>query len=87
MEYCTNRNYYNDTAIRAQAIVLLHRIINHPELNYTTKIIPLVFEIFEKFKNKRYFNDSYIHKLKHRLMQTLLILEPVLNEVCECIKC
>ncbi|EZA56834.1 putative methyltransferase TARBP1 [Ooceraea biroi] len=73
-------NYNNDAAVRAQATVVLHRIISYPELNYLTKIMSLILEILEKYKNKRYFNDSYLHKLKHRLMQILLILEPILNE-------
>lgn len=78
-----NRDHNNDAAIRAKAIVLLHKIINHLELNYATIIVPLILEILEKYKNKRYFNNSYIHKLKHRLIQILLILEPVLSEVSE----
>ncbi|XP_050458983.1 uncharacterized protein LOC126855407 isoform X2 [Cataglyphis hispanica] len=70
----------HDAAIRAEATVLLHKIISHLELNYAAVIVPLILAILEKYKNKRYFNDSYLHKLKHRLMQILLILEPVLSE-------
>ncbi|XP_029666388.1 uncharacterized protein LOC115237466 [Formica exsecta] len=73
-------DHNNDAAVRAEATVLLHKIINHLELNYAAVIVPLILEILEKYKNKRYFNDSYLHKLKHRLMQILLILEPVLTE-------
>ncbi|XP_070524773.1 probable methyltransferase TARBP1 isoform X2 [Cardiocondyla obscurior] len=72
-------DYNNDAAIRAEAIILLHRII-HPELNYATTFVQLILDALEKNKTKRYFNDSFLHKLKHRTMQALLILEPVLNE-------
>ncbi|XP_070154969.1 probable methyltransferase TARBP1 [Polyergus mexicanus] len=73
-------DHNNDAAVRAEATILLHKIISHLELNYAAVIVPLILEILEKYKNKRYFNDSYLHKLKHRLMQILLILEPVLTE-------
>ncbi|XP_032671611.1 uncharacterized protein LOC116844322 isoform X2 [Odontomachus brunneus] len=69
-------DHNNDAAVRALATILLHRTAR----NSATTVLPLIFEMLEKHKNKRYFNDSYIHKLKHRLMQILLILEPVMNE-------
>lgn len=77
----TNRDYNNDATVRAHATTLLHRIICRPDVNYATAVAPLIFETLEKYRNKRYFNDSYIHKLKHRLMQILLILEPVMSKV------
>lgn len=79
--YSINRDQNNDTAVRVLAIVLLHTMVSYQELNYAATIMPLILELLEKYKNKRYFKDSYIHNLKHRLMQILLILEPVLNDV------
>jgi len=76
-----NRDHNNDAAIRAEAIILLHRIISNPELNYTTIFVRLILDVLEKNKTKRYFKDSPLHKLKHRIMQVLLILEPVLIKV------
>ncbi|XP_011690186.1 PREDICTED: uncharacterized protein LOC105451442 isoform X2 [Wasmannia auropunctata] len=73
-------DYNNDAAIRAQAIILLHRIINNSESNYAATFVRLILDALEKNKTKRYFKDSPLHKLKHRIMQVLLILEPVLNK-------
>lgn len=81
--YCINRDYHNDAAVRVEAIVLLYKIINNPDLNYAAEIMPLMVDMLEKHKERRYFKDSQLHKLKYRLMQSLLILEPVLNEVRE----
>ncbi|XP_011858439.1 PREDICTED: uncharacterized protein LOC105555992 isoform X2 [Vollenhovia emeryi] len=72
-------DYNNDTAIRAEAVILLHRII-HSEVNYTVTFVRLILDTLEKHATKRYFNDSPLHKLKHRAMQILLILEPLLNK-------
>ncbi|XP_020300131.1 uncharacterized protein LOC109863885 isoform X2 [Pseudomyrmex gracilis] len=69
----------NDTAIRAQAVILLHKIVSHLKSN-NVAIVSCILEMLDKYKNKRHFNDSYIHKLKHRLMQILLMLEPVLSK-------
>ncbi|XP_071637478.1 probable methyltransferase TARBP1 isoform X2 [Temnothorax longispinosus] len=72
-------DYNNDAAIRAEAVILLQRIINS-ELNYAPTLVQLILDALEKNKTKRYFNDSSLHKLKHRTMQILLILEPMLDE-------
>ncbi|XP_014488611.1 PREDICTED: uncharacterized protein LOC106751882 isoform X2 [Dinoponera quadriceps] len=79
-EHILTLDHNNDAAVRASATILLHRIVSYPVLNYATTVVPLIFEMLDKYRNKRYFNDSYIHKLKHRLMQILLILEPVMSE-------
>ncbi|KAL2737261.1 putative methyltransferase TARBP1 isoform X1 [Vespula maculifrons] len=68
----------NDAIVRAQAIVLLHKIITKkPE--YASIFLHSVLAELEKNKNKRYFKDSHLHRIKHRLIQILLVLEPVLN--------
>ncbi|KAL6253772.1 hypothetical protein P5V15_015576 [Pogonomyrmex californicus] len=69
----------NDIAIRAEAVILLHKIISHPEIKYVETFTRIVINALEQNKNRRYFKDSILHKLKHRLMQILLILEPILT--------
>lgn len=73
-------DYNNDAIVRAQATILLHKIITKkPE--YANTFLHFVLAELEKNKNKRYFKDSHLHRIKHRLVQTLLVLEPVLNMV------
>lgn len=75
--------YTNDTAVRALATVLLYKIISRPESKdvETVLLYSLICETLEKYGNKRYFNDSYTHKIKLRLTQILLILQPTMNKV------
>ncbi|XP_012234605.2 probable methyltransferase TARBP1 [Linepithema humile] len=76
----------NDAEVRAQAIILLYKLIikdsriQNPGLDFAEISVSFILEILNKYRNKRYFNDSFIHKLKQRVMQILLILEPILNE-------
>lgn len=66
--------------MRAQATILLHKIITKkPE--YASIFLHSVLAELEKNKNKRYFKDSHLHRVKHRLIQILLVLEPLLNMV------
>ncbi|KYN44609.1 putative methyltransferase TARBP1 [Trachymyrmex septentrionalis] len=73
-------DHNNDAAIRAEAVILLHRIISNPECNCAASFGQSVLNELIKNKTKRYFKDSPLHKLKHRIMQILLILEPVLSK-------
>nr|XP_034196395.1 probable methyltransferase TARBP1 isoform X5 [Osmia lignaria] len=73
-------DYNNDTSVRALSIILLYKIIN-ADKEYASMLLPIVLQKLEKFRNKRYFNHSYIHKIKHRIMQILLILQPILNKL------
>ncbi|XP_039313554.1 uncharacterized protein LOC105193761 isoform X2 [Solenopsis invicta] len=78
----------NDTAIRAEAIVLLHRIISYSEsdcIAYVNNHAQTLLDTLKTNKTKRYFNDSPLHKFKHRIMQILLILEPALSEDYVCL--
>ncbi|XP_015438417.1 PREDICTED: uncharacterized protein LOC107193477 [Dufourea novaeangliae] len=68
-----------DASIRAVSFLLLHKIIT-ADVEFASAFLSLVLQKLEEYKNKRYFNHSYIHKIKHRLMQTLLILQPILKE-------
>ncbi|XP_046830389.1 probable methyltransferase TARBP1 isoform X1 [Vespa crabro] len=71
-------DYNNDAIVRAQATILLHKIITKkPE--YASIFLHSVLAELEKNKNKRYFKDSHLHRVKHRLIQILLVLEPLLN--------
>ncbi|XP_012146742.2 tRNA (guanosine(18)-2'-O)-methyltransferase TARBP1 isoform X1 [Megachile rotundata] len=73
-------DYNNDTNVRALSIILLYKIIS-ANTEYASTFLPVVLQKLEKYRNKRYFNHSYIHKIKHRIMQILLILQPVLNKL------
>ncbi|XP_076647010.1 tRNA (guanosine(18)-2'-O)-methyltransferase TARBP1 [Halictus rubicundus] len=73
-------DHNNDGSIRALSVILLHRTIT-VDVEYATGFLPIVLQKLEEYKNKRYFNHSYIHKIKHRIMQILLVLQPILNEV------
>ncbi|XP_034196390.2 tRNA (guanosine(18)-2'-O)-methyltransferase TARBP1 isoform X1 [Osmia lignaria lignaria] len=73
-------DYNNDNSVRALSIILLYKIIN-ADKEYASMLLPIVLQKLEKFRNKRYFNHSYIHKIKHRIMQILLILQPILNKL------
>ncbi|XP_076749120.1 uncharacterized protein LOC143422408 [Xylocopa sonorina] len=68
-----NDDYY----IRAISAVMLHKIVSE-DRKYTKTFLQIILQKLEKYKNKRYFNHSYIHKIKHRIMQILLIIQPVL---------
>ncbi|XP_076181951.1 tRNA (guanosine(18)-2'-O)-methyltransferase TARBP1 [Ptiloglossa arizonensis] len=72
-------DHNNDASIRILSVILLHRIISSDK-GYASIFLPMVLQKLEKYKNKRYFNHSYIHKIKHRIMQVLLILQPILNK-------
>nr|XP_031838654.1 uncharacterized protein LOC116429639 [Nomia melanderi] len=73
-------DHNNDASIRALSVILLHKIIT-TDVEFIPAFLPIVLQKLEEYKNKRYFNNSYAHKMKHRIMQTLLILQPVLNEI------
>ncbi|CAL7944642.1 unnamed protein product [Xylocopa violacea] len=68
-----NDDYY----IRAVSAVLLHKIISE-DRKYASMLLQIILQKLENYKNKRYFNHSYVHKIKHRIMQILLIIQPVL---------
>ncbi|KOX69854.1 putative methyltransferase TARBP1 [Melipona quadrifasciata] len=72
-------DHNNDVNIRAASVILLHQIINQDK-RFGTIFLPIVLQKLEKYKNKRYFNHSYIHKIKHRIMQILLIIQPILTK-------
>ncbi|XP_015174390.1 PREDICTED: uncharacterized protein LOC107065317 [Polistes dominula] len=74
-----NIDYNIDATVKAHAVILLHKIISkNPE--FALIFWQFVNEELKKYIDKRYFKDSYIHRVKHRLMQILLLLEPVLNK-------
>nr|XP_033329687.1 probable methyltransferase TARBP1 isoform X1 [Megalopta genalis] len=73
-------DHNSDASIRALSVTLLHKTIT-ADVKFASVFLPIVLQKLEEYKNKRYFNHSYTHKIKHRIMQTLLILHPILNEV------
>ncbi|XP_054004821.1 uncharacterized protein LOC128890398 isoform X1 [Hylaeus anthracinus] len=72
-------DHNNEASIRILSVLLLHKIIN-TDVKYASMFLPILLKKLEKYKNKRYFHHSYIHKIKHRIMQVLLILQPTLNK-------
>ncbi|XP_036151332.1 uncharacterized protein LOC105836856 isoform X3 [Monomorium pharaonis] len=82
-------DHNNDAAIRAEAIVLLHKIINYSESDCVVAFADthgqVLINALKTKKTNRYFNDSPLHKLKHRVMQILLILEPALSKDFICL--
>ncbi|XP_043584923.1 uncharacterized protein LOC122568806 isoform X1 [Bombus pyrosoma] len=72
-------DHNNDANVRAASVILLHQIINE-DREFGSTFLPTILQKLEKYKNKRYFNHSYIHKIKHRIMQTLLIIQPILTK-------
>ncbi|KAI4486649.1 hypothetical protein M0804_006019 [Polistes exclamans] len=73
-----NIDYNIDATVKAHAVILFHKIITENP-KYALIFWQLVSEELKKYTNKRYFKDSYLHRIKHRLMQILLLLEPLLN--------
>ncbi|KAK0181432.1 hypothetical protein PV327_003720 [Microctonus hyperodae] len=72
---------YIDVLFRAECILLLLRVMNSVGAQYFSVNTVLFFtSILVNLKNKRYFADSNIHRIKHRVMQLLLIIQPLLDE-------
>ncbi|XP_076301824.1 tRNA (guanosine(18)-2'-O)-methyltransferase TARBP1 isoform X2 [Lasioglossum baleicum] len=72
-------DHNNDGSIRALSVILLHKTIT-ADVEFATAFFPIVLQKLGEYKNKRYFNHSYTHRIKHRIMQILLVLQPILNE-------
>ena len=66
--------------IRAAAVSQLCMALQKNNEN-ASLFLPLVLEKLLAFQGKRYYADSQLHRLKHRLMQVLLILQPYLSKV------
>ncbi|XP_017876975.1 uncharacterized protein LOC108623164 [Ceratina calcarata] len=69
----------DDVNVRAMSVILLHKIINEDK-TYASTFLPRVLTKLEEYKNKRHFSNSYVHKIKHRIMQILLVIQPTLNK-------
>ncbi|XP_012273823.1 probable methyltransferase TARBP1 isoform X2 [Orussus abietinus] len=68
-----------NTTVRARAVILLHNILCQNS-DCGLKILPLVIEKLEESTGKRYYGDSYLHRIKHRLLQVLLLIEPMIHK-------
>ncbi|XP_015607513.1 probable methyltransferase TARBP1 isoform X2 [Cephus cinctus] len=77
-------SYNIDTVIRAKSTILLCKAIS-TDSEVGATFLSLAARRLESFKNKRYFGDSHLHRIKHRIMQVFLLIVPVLDE--ESIKC
>ncbi|XP_043277155.1 uncharacterized protein [Venturia canescens] len=76
-------NIGKDISIRCRAVIAMMEFLGEPkELNSTfrEKMLQEILLILKNHRNKRYFDNSHVHRLKHRAMQALLVLEPYLND-------
>ncbi|GLH14526.1 Putative methyltransferase TARBP1 [Gryllus bimaculatus] len=88
---CINDAYdiCSDTEVRARAINLLlycqdNETFSGVEITVKIVNILLLKDALASRQRSRYFADSYHHRLKNRIMQVLLLLEPLLpEEECE----
>ncbi|XP_012266900.2 probable methyltransferase TARBP1 isoform X2 [Athalia rosae] len=69
-----------NAAIRANAVILLHKMIIDEPL-HAVRLLPMMIAVLNEKQNKRYFGDSQIHRQKNRIMQVLLVLQPILEQV------
>lgn len=73
-----------DNEVRARAVQLLLSACgssrSHQIAGRLMDALILKDQTESSCKN-RYYGDSYLHRLKHRIMQSLLILEPLLDRV------
>lgn len=69
-----------DAAIRTVAIVQILKGLQ-ANTNNSAEFLRLVLAKLSVFGAKRYYADSQLHRLKQRLMQILLILQPALDRV------
>ncbi|OXU28380.1 hypothetical protein TSAR_002234 [Trichomalopsis sarcophagae] len=74
-----NRQCNIDAAIRAAAVLQLIKALQNDNKN-AALLLPLILKKLLAIQKKRYFADSQLHRLKHRLMQILLILQPYLDQ-------
>jgi hypothetical protein len=66
--------------IRAAAVIQLSNALHNDEEN-ASLFFPFIIKKLLTLQNKRYFANSQLHRLKHRILQILLILQPYLNKV------
>nr|CAD7425322.1 unnamed protein product [Timema monikensis] len=79
-------NSHADNEVRAVGIGLLLDMTC--SLTCHQMVVQIVEKLVEKDKTasarrSRYFGDSYLHRLKHRVLQSVLILEPSLTVAAE----
>jgi len=83
MVFCSNFN--SAAQSRILAIMLMQAILNKVEdkNKYLKYVVEKLLKINEEesFHRKRYFNNSTTHRLKHRISQTLLILQHLFTRV------
>lgn len=87
VEYCYDVNFcskndlrvYVDTLFRADSVFLIINALqsNQKYGSVSEKEDDIVFLLLSTLKahqNKRYYNDSHLHRVKHRVMQLLLVI-------------
>ncbi|XP_015117795.1 probable methyltransferase TARBP1 [Diachasma alloeum] len=71
---------YTDVITRASLVILMTRMAVQGKENIVKSYIPQLLSMLEKQKNKRYFGDSNVHRLKFRIMQILVLLSWKITE-------
>ncbi|KAG8041708.1 hypothetical protein G9C98_007012, partial [Cotesia typhae] len=92
VKYCYDVNFcskndlrvYVDTLFRAESVFLIINALqsNQKSVSVSEKEDDIVFLLLSTLKahqNKRYYNDSHLHRVKHRVMQLLLVITSMLR--------
>ncbi|KAH0539284.1 uncharacterized protein LOC123259258 [Cotesia glomerata] len=88
VKYCYDVNFcgkndirvYVETLFRAESVFLIIEALKSNQKSVSEKeddIVEMLLSILEAHRNKRYYNDSNLHKIKHRVMQLLLVIASI----------
>lgn len=71
---------YIDVIFRAHCTLILLNKMSLDKESSTARTLVLNFlKILKKYQDKRYYGDSTMHRMKHRIMQLLLLIQPALD--------
>ncbi|XP_011309831.1 uncharacterized protein [Fopius arisanus] len=65
---------YTDVITRAALVILMARMDKKNSANFHDCVQQLL-SMFKKLEGKRYFGDSNVHRVKHRIMQGILLIQ------------
>lgn len=74
------RNISNDATIRAHAVTLLYKMITDDQ-KHAVEMLPLLYAKLTESQTNQNLEDSQLHHLQNRIMQVLLVLQPMLEKV------
>ena len=84
MNYVCCSDCYADSEVRMRALqMMLHLCTEKKNQHFASQLVEALIEKdkIESSSKSRYYNDSHLHRIKHRILQNLLILEPLLGSV------